>query len=213
MERQRPAGRPEQEQGWPAPLLLQRRLQERYVGSCACRSSNFHRGALRVSNSPVRIGEVVEHVVASVPDSVHRLTTAVADGLPVVIADPVRLEQVVGNLVDNARKYSPVGSEIEIGAARTERGVEVWVADQGRGIESEFLPHLFEPFTQAELGDTRRDHGVGLGLSICRGLVEAMGGVIDVSSSIGQGSRFTVVLPRIVPNPALPADNPTAVAL
>jgi len=174
--------------------------------------AHLDRGALRVSNGPVRIAEVVEHVVASVPDSVHRLTSAVAPGLPVVIADPVRLEQVVGNLVDNARKYSPVGSEIEIGAGLTSRGVEVWVADQGRGIETEFLPHLFEPFTQAELGDTRRDHGVGLGLSICRGLVEAMGGVIDVSSTLGEGSRFTVVLPRVVPSPAVPADNPTAVA-
>jgi signal transduction histidine kinase/CheY-like chemotaxis protein len=174
--------------------------------------AHLDRGALRVSNSSVRIVEVVDHVVASVPDSVHRLTTAVEPGLPVVIADPVRLEQVVGNLVDNARKYSPVGSEIQIGASLSDRGVEVWVADQGRGIDAEFLPHLFEPFTQAELGDTRRDHGVGLGLSICRGLVEAMGGVIDVTSTVGEGSRFTVVLPRIVPAPSVPADKPTVVA-
>jgi signal transduction histidine kinase/DNA-binding response OmpR family regulator len=172
--------------------------------------AHLDRGALRVSNGPVRMAEVVEHVVASVPDSVHRLTVSIAPGLPVVIADPVRLEQVVGNLVDNARKYSPVGSEIEIGAEHTSRGVEVWVADQGRGIDAEFLPHLFEAFTQAELGDTRRDHGVGLGLAICRGLVEAMGGQIDVSSTLGQGSRFTVVLPRVVPSPALPADSSTA---
>ncbi|MBV9098108.1 MAG: HAMP domain-containing histidine kinase, partial [Frankiaceae bacterium] len=174
--------------------------------------AHLDRGALRVSNGPVRIAEVVDHVVASVPDSVHRLTAVIEPGLPVVIADPVRLEQVVGNLLDNARKYSPVGSEIQIGAALTERGVEVWVADQGRGIDAEFVPHLFEPFTQAELGDTRRDHGVGLGLSICRGLVEAMGGVIDVSSTIGEGSRFTVVLPRVVPSPVAPAESPTAVA-
>jgi signal transduction histidine kinase len=174
--------------------------------------AHLDRGALRVSNGPVRVTEVVDHVVASIPDSVHRLAVAVAPALPVVIADPVRLEQVVGNLVDNARKYSPVGSEIEIGAAQTARGVEVWVADQGRGIDAEFLPHLFEPFTQAELGDTRRDHGVGLGLSICRGLVEAMGGVIDVTSTVGEGSRFTVVLPRTVPSPAVSLDNSAVVA-
>jgi signal transduction histidine kinase len=175
--------------------------------------AHLDRGALRVSNGPVRIAEVVDHVVAALPDSVHRFTVSVDAGLPVVIADPVRLEQVVGNLVDNARKYSPVGSEIQVGATHTDRGVEVWVADQGRGIDDEFFPHLFEPFTQSELGDTRRDRGVGLGLSICRGLVEAMGGHIDVTSTLGEGSRFTVVLPRVVPAPSVPVEGTTAVAL
>src|SRR5213079_2407273 len=86
------------------------------------------------------------------------------------------------------------------------RGFELWVSDQGRGIEAEFLPHLFEPFTQADIGDTRRDHGVGLGLSICRGLVEAMGGTIEVTSAPGAGSTFTIVLPRVVPAPKAPVD-------
>jgi signal transduction histidine kinase len=121
-----------------------------------------------------------------------------------VIADGVRLEQVIGNLVDNARKYSPVGSEIVIGAAVTGRGVEVSVIDEGTGIAPEFMPHLFKPFTQADGGDTRRDHGVGLGLSICHGLVEAMGGTIEVNSIVGRGSTFTIVLPRVVPAPASP---------
>ena len=73
------------------------------------------------------------------------------------------------------------------------------------------MPNLFKPFTQADLGDTRRDHGVGLGLSISHGLVEAMGGTIEVDSQVGLGSRFTVVLPRVVPAPAAPADTAPAV--
>jgi signal transduction histidine kinase len=167
--------------------------------------AHLDRGALRVSNEPVRVAEVVEHVVSAIPDTVHRLRVDLPVSLPLVIADAGRLEQVVGNLVDNARKYSPVGSEIVIGGDSTDRGFELWVADEGRGIDPEFLPNLFQPFTQADIGDTRRDHGVGLGLSICKGLMEAMGGTIEVSSGPESGSRFTLVLPRVVPSPSRPA--------
>jgi signal transduction histidine kinase len=169
--------------------------------------AHLDRGALRVSNAPVRIADVVDHVVSGLPDSVHQLTVSLPAQLPLVIADGERLEQVLGNLVDNARKYSPIGSEILIGGAATARGFELWVADQGRGIDPSYLPHLFEPFTQADTGDTRRDHGVGLGLSICKGLIEAMGGFIEVSAEASGGTRFTLVLPRIVPAPktAVPA--------
>src|SRR3954454_327114 len=170
--------------------------------------AHLDRGALRVSNEPVRIAEVVDHVVSALPDAVHRIRVALPDSPPMVIADGGRLEQVLANLVDNARKYSPVGSEIVIGGATTTRGFELWVADEGRGIDPSFLPNLFQPFTQADLGDTRRDHGVGLGLSICKGLMEAMGGSIEVASEPGRGSRFTLVLPRVVPLPAAGPDEP-----
>ena len=172
--------------------------------------AHLERRALRVSNGPVRIPEVVDRVVGAIPDSVHRIALRLSATTPMVIADGVRLEQVLGNLVDNARKYSPVGSEIVIGTSVTDRGVELWVSDEGAGIEPEFMPNLFKPFTQADLGDTRRDHGVGLGLSISHGLVEAMGGTIEVDSQVGLGSRFTVVLPRVVPAPAAPADTAPA---
>ncbi|HET6910239.1 MAG TPA: ATP-binding protein, partial [Mycobacteriales bacterium] len=171
--------------------------------------AHLDRRSLRVSNSPVRIAEVVDRVVGSVPDSVHQLTVDVSPTAPLVIADATRLEQVLGNLIDNARKYSPVGSEIVIAVATSARGVEMSVTDQGPGIDPQFMPHLFEPFTQADLGDTRRDHGVGLGLSICQGLVEAMGGNIEVDSAPGKGTRFTVVLPRVVPSPATSPEDTT----
>ena len=173
--------------------------------------AHLERRALRVSNGPVRIRDVVERVIEAVPDPVHRISVQLAGSTPMVIADGVRLEQVLGNLVDNARKYSPVGSEIVISSAVTDRGVELSVADEGTGIDPDFMPHLFKPFTQADAGDTRRDHGVGLGLSISQGLVEAMGGTIEVHSEVGSGTRFTVVLPRVVPAPAAPVDAPTVV--
>jgi signal transduction histidine kinase len=173
--------------------------------------AHLERRSLRVSNGPVRITDVVERAVAGVPEPVHRLTVVSPPSSPMIIADAVRLEQVLGNLIDNARKYSPVGSEIVIATAVTARGVEVSVRDEGRGIDAEFLPRLFEPFTQADIGDTRRDHGVGLGLSIAHGLVEAMGGTIEVRSEAGAGSCFTVVLPRVVPSPAAAPDDVTAI--
>ena len=155
----------------------------------------------------MRVPQVVEVVVSSVLEPVHRITVALPSNTPVVIADADRLEQVVSNLLDNARKYSPVGSEITISGAVTDRGYELSVSDQGKGIEPEFLPHLFEPFTQADTGDTRRDHGVGLGLSICHGLVEAMGGTLEVTSTPSVGSTFTIVLTRIVPTPTEPLET------
>jgi signal transduction histidine kinase len=169
--------------------------------------AHLDRGALRVSNGPVRIPEVMERVLAAVPDGLHRLTVDVAPDAPLVIADADRLEQVLNNLVDNARKYSPTGSEIRITGLTTDRGFEITVVDQGRGIDPGFVPHLFEPFTQADTGDTRRDHGVGLGLSICKGLVEAMGGTIEVTSDVGNGTSVTVLLPRVVPVPSSPRDG------
>ena len=163
--------------------------------------AHLDRGTLRVSNTPMRVADVVDRVVGSLPDAVHRVRVDLPDQPPLVIADPDRLEQVLANLIDNARKYSPVGSEIVVGGGTTARGFEVWVTDQGRGIDPAFLPHVFEPFTQADSGTTRRDHGVGLGLSICKGLMEAMGGAIEVSSDSTLGTRFTLVLPRVVPGP------------
>jgi two-component system sensor histidine kinase KdpD len=169
--------------------------------------AHLDRGALRVTNAPMRIEDVVDHVVSSIVEPVHTIVVRLPENTPLVIADAGRLEQVLGNLVDNARKYSPVGSEIAIGVEHTGRGLELWVSDQGRGIDTDFVPHLFEPFTQADLGDTRRYQGVGLGLSICKGLVDAMGGTLEVSSTPGIGSRFTVVLTRVVPAPAARLDG------
>jgi signal transduction histidine kinase len=174
--------------------------------------AHLDRRALRVSNGPVRLPEVVERVVSAVVEPVHRIAVELPSTTPVVIADADRLEQVITNLVDNARKYSPVGSEIRISGQVTDRGLEVSISDQGKGIDEEFLPHLFEPFTQADTGDTRRDHGVGLGLSICRGLVEAMGGTIEVTSAVGAGTTFTLVLPRVVPAPKTAIDIPSQAA-
>jgi signal transduction histidine kinase len=116
-------------------------------------------------------------------------------GLPLVDADPLRLEQVVTNLVDNAIKYSPDGGAVEVRLTKApDDALVVSVSDHGLGIAPEHLPHLFERFYRAESG-SRTIKGVGLGLYICRSLIEAHGGAMWVESHVGVGSTFSFGLP------------------
>jgi signal transduction histidine kinase len=113
-----------------------------------------------------------------------------------VVADPHRLEQVFVNLLGNAVKFTPAGGTVTIDVERSERAVDVRVRDTGRGIDADFLPHVFERFRQADGTVTRTVGGLGLGLFIAQRLVDAHGGNIRVDSE-GQdrGATFTVSLP------------------
>ncbi len=115
-----------------------------------------------------------------------------ADELPPVRADHARILQVLSNLVGNAVKFTPAGGTITVSAARAGNRVRCSVADTGPGIPPAQIPRLFGKFWQAKRGDGR---GVGLGLAIARGIVEAHGGKIDVRSEVGQGSVFSFELP------------------
>ena len=116
----------------------------------------------------------------------------VADDLPAVRADPARVLQVISNLVGNAVKFTPAGGTITLSAARSNGRVLCSVTDTGPGIPAAQIPRLFGKFWQAKRGDGR---GVGLGLAIARGIVEAHGGTIDVRSEEGRGSVFSFGLP------------------
>lgn len=108
------------------------------------------------------------------------------------------LEQVVTNLVDNAVKYCPEGSTVTVHAEMTtgrERGIRIRVADDGQGIEEKHLGRLFERFYRVDAGRSREMGGTGLGLSIVKHIVEAMGGNIDVKSTVGKGTTFEVKVP------------------
>lgn len=111
-------------------------------------------------------------------------------------ADVMRLQQVVGNLVSNALKYSPEGGYVEVTLSGDSESGICQVTDQGLGIDAAELPHIFEPFRRATRS-ARAIPGVGLGLSISRRIIAAHGGRIDVRSSPGFGSTFTVRVPRI----------------
>ena len=121
-----------------------------------------------------------------------RLRVEAADALPRVLADGERVVQVVSNLVGNAVKFTPKGGAVTLACAAGEGEVRFSVADTGPGIPPEQVPHIFGAFWQARHADRR---GLGLGLSIARGLVEAHGGRIWVESEPGHGSRFVFTLP------------------
>lgn len=136
------------------------------------------------------------------------VTVHFARNLPLVLADPGALDIVLGNLLQNAIKYTPPGGgRIEVRAREIPAqggqgaGVAIAVIDSGIGISAEDQTRIFERFYRVDPGRSRRMGGVGLGLSLVRELVLAMGGRIELSSQVGQGSRFTVVLPILAPQP------------
>jgi two-component system CheB/CheR fusion protein len=122
----------------------------------------------------------------------------------IVLGDADRMQQVLWNLFLNAVKFTPSGGRVQIAIGRVDNQVHVTVMDSGRGIASEFLPHVFERFRQAESSTNRTQPGLGLGLTLVRELVELHGGTVGVESAgKDQGATFTVVLP--VPAILLPA--------
>jgi len=112
----------------------------------------------------------------------------------VVLGDPTHLRQVLLILLDNASRYTPPGGTIKMTGAAHGRHVELVVEDTGKGIDSEHLPHIFERFYRAEEARGEEGKGNGLGLSIAKGLIEAQGGHIAITSKLGQGTRITITL-------------------
>jgi signal transduction histidine kinase len=119
-----------------------------------------------------------------------------ADVGGLVQADTERLQQVLLIALDNALRYTPAGGRITLAATPTERTVQIHVADTGCGIAPEHLPHIFERFYRADPARGRENSNAGLGLSIAKGLVEAMGGRIAVESTVGVGTTVVISLPR-----------------
>jgi PAS domain S-box-containing protein len=124
------------------------------------------------------------------------IVTEFAPNLGTMVADATRLQQVIWNLLTNAVKFTPRGGRITLEAQRTSSHIQISVTDTGEGIDPGFLPHVFEPFRQAENPSTRVHGGLGLGLSIVRYLAEAHGGTVSAESQgKGQGATFIVTLP------------------
>jgi len=120
-----------------------------------------------------------------------------ASDLPAVKLDPVLFEQVLFNLLDNAAKYAPAGTKVQLRARLENRVVRLEVRDEGSGIPPDDLERIFDKFYRVQLADRKRA-GTGLGLPICRGFVEAMGGTISASNRAdGQGAVFTILLPAL----------------
>ena len=159
-------------------------------------STRLETGQLRLSPLPVDLGEFVEDLLIRIDGVIAsaRVSLAMPDDLPLVLADPDQLERIVVNLLTNAAKYSPDDSPVVVSAATGEGEVIVSVRDNGQGIAPEARPHLFDRYFRAERARSAGE-GLGLGLYIVRGLVEAQGGRVWVESELGKGSTFSFTLP------------------
>lgn len=159
--------------------------------------SRLESGMLRVEPVATDLLPVLEEAVtrsaAQAPH--HRIVTDLPPELPLAQADRRRVMQVMSNLLGNAVKFSPPGTTVTVSAQVHPATVVIHVRDQGVGISSEHLPFIFDRFYRVEDNGVRTS-GQGLGLAICKGLVEAMGGQVAVESRAGQGSVFSFSLMR-----------------
>jgi signal transduction histidine kinase len=158
--------------------------------------SEAETGAMRLHLDMADMANLVEEMVELyryVAEEKGVNLTSRTDGPLPVVADADRIRQVLGNLLDNAVKYTPVGGKVEVTARRSGPDVAVAVADSGEGISPDDIPRIFDRLYRADKSRTQR--GLGLGLSLVRAVLYAHGGSIDVQSAPGAGSRFLFTLP------------------
>jgi len=163
-------------------------------------------GKVRLDVQSISLSDVIEAALESVALAIQakqiRLEKVIDPLGCAISGDFGRLQQVLWNLLTNAVKFTPKGGRIHVLCERVNSHVEVSVTDTGEGIEREFLPHLFERFSQADGSSTRQHGGLGLGLSIVRQLVELHGGSVAAESAgRGAGATFIVRLPLRVTKP------------
>jgi PAS domain S-box-containing protein len=162
--------------------------------------SRIMAGKLRLDLHQVSFSSVVEAAVDSAKPAADakgiRLRAMLSSPNDIVTADAGRLQQVVWNLLTNAIKFTPKGGQVQVLLQRVNSHLELSVSDTGIGIAANYLPHVFDRFSQKDSSTTRTFGGLGLGLSICKQLVELHGGVITAASrGEGSGATFSVQLP------------------
>ena len=175
-------------------------------------------GKTRLDVEPIELPLVIHNSVSTVQPAADskgvRIEIVLDPRAGVVSGDPTRLQQVVWNLLSNAVKFTPKGGRVQVRVERVHSHVEIVVSDTGVGIAPEYLSHVFDQFSQADTGLTRRSGGLGLGLSIVRHLVQMHGGTIEAESpGTGRGATFRVCLPTRLAHPTAgesEARHPTA---
>jgi K+-sensing histidine kinase KdpD len=155
-------------------------------------ASRLQAGAVSTHTVPVSLDEMVSAAVIAVPGAAERVTTDVAEDLPLVQADPGLLERVLVNLLDNALRHGHAELAVEVRAVAGSESAKLEVVDHGPGVAAEHRERLFEPFQRL---DESGDGGVGLGLSVARGFVEAMGGAMVADQTNGGGLTMRIRLP------------------
>jgi NtrC-family two-component system sensor histidine kinase KinB len=164
--------------------------------------SRHQSGHLKLRVEPVSISGTTRNVIKKLQGQrvSQQFTVEIPRDLPPVEADPVRVERILYNLLENAAKYSPDGSRVTVSAREEGSLIVTAVTDEGQGISPDDQPRIFEQFQQLDT-TSRPIKGAGLGLVVCKRLVEAQGGWIKVDSAPGKGSTFSFALP-VSPVPA-----------
>jgi signal transduction histidine kinase len=170
-------------------------------------SSRLETGSLGMTKEPIHVGTLIRDTVSRTKSAYPEmdLRMELADDLPLISLDPTRVAQVLDNLLSNAHKYASA-SPVVIRSYMNNNAVKIEVEDSGPGIPSEHIPRLFERFYRVP-DQTVNVRGTGLGLYICRKIVEAHGGEIGVTSQPGAGTRFNFTLPVHVLAPTAEAEG------
>jgi PAS domain S-box-containing protein len=173
-------------------------------------------GKLRLDVAPVEIAQIVEAALDTIRPTAEaksvRLQAVLDPDAGVLHGDGPRLQQIIWNLLSNAVRFTPKGGRVYVVLRKVDSSVEIAVSDTGVGIPLEFLPRVFERFSQADASRTRQQGGLGLGLSIVKHLTELHGGTVAAESAgLGQGATFTVRLP-LAPLRDTPVHGPRASA-
>jgi two-component system OmpR family sensor kinase len=161
--------------------------------------SSIESGQLKLERSPVDLSGMVAKIVGLLGLSAGRKGITLdfdTPPIPLEIAiDPVRIEQLLHNLIGNAIKFCRAGDTIRVSLAKTEGEVRMTITDSGTGMSAKTMQSLFEPFSRAGNTGTAGENSTGLGLHICQRIVEAHDGTITAGSELSQGTTFTVALP------------------
>jgi two-component system OmpR family sensor kinase/two-component system sensor histidine kinase BaeS len=185
-----------------APILDETRVLSRLVDDLRTLSM-AEAGALALHREPTDIAELVADSVASLRTQADSagiaLITDAAAALPQSDIDPVRLREVLSNLLSNAIRYTPRGGSIRVGVAASDGRLHVTVRDTGPGIGADALPHVFDRFYKSD-----ESRGAGLGLAIAKSLVVAHGGEIEAVSAPGEGTEMRLWLPTAPLDPRHP---------
>ncbi len=156
-------------------------------------------GKMRYDIGTHALTELAERAIADIAVYADnfgvRITLQRGDARPRVNADPARLEQVIGNLLTNAVKFSPKDGRVTVVVSERDGCARLEIADEGPGVPESFESRIFERFAQADTSDTRAKGGTGLGLAISKQLIEAMGGEIGYQSRVSVGTTFFIALP------------------
>jgi hypothetical protein len=165
--------------------------------------SRIMSGRFRLDVQQIALHDIVRGALDSIEPAAQakgvRLESILDPRSVVVSGDPARLQQVFWNLLSNAAKFTPKGGKIQVVLQRVNSHIEFSISDTGIGIPAAFLPHVFERFSQKDSSTNREYGGLGLGLAICKQLVELHGGSIQAKSmGEGQGATFVVTLPLII---------------